>query len=112
MKRVMWIEHKGGEIVGPARIGWVDVKDKGRKLIYRNQSFRSLKGSGFKTNYYDTVTGEEYWITGCRKDGQNALYSTRVEIDEDALEEYWVNIREEPDKKNVKEFHAVGKYRG
>jgi hypothetical protein len=106
----MWIEYKGGEIVGPARIGWVEVKDKGNKLIYREKSFRSLKGRGFKSNFYDIESGEEYWITGCRKDGRNALYSTEVEVDEDALEEYWTNIRRAPEKRQIRRFHVAGKY--
>jgi hypothetical protein len=55
-------------------------------------------------------TREAYWISGCRKDGRDALYSTDVEIDEDALEEYWVNIRNEPEKKKIKRFRALGKY--
>lgn len=110
MKRVMWIEQKSNGIVGPARIGWVEVKEKGKKLVYRAQSFRSLRGRGFKSNYYDVRTGEEYWITGCRKDGRNALYSTEVEVDEDALEEYWVRVRSKREKKNVKRFRAAGKY--
>lgn len=110
MKRVMWIEYKGDGIVGPAKIGWVKVSAKGKRLDYCGQSFRSLNGRGFKSNYYDTETGERYWISGCRKDGRNALYNTDVEVDEDALEEYWVNIRNEPQKKNIKEFHAYGKY--
>lgn len=106
----MWIEYKGDGIVGPAKIGWVEVKDKGKRLDYHEQSFRSLKGRGFKSNYCDMESGEEYWITGCRKDGRNALYNTEVEIDEDALEEYWLNIRNEPEKKNTKRFRAYGKY--
>ncbi|HWO01681.1 MAG TPA: 1-deoxy-D-xylulose-5-phosphate synthase [Blastocatellia bacterium] len=110
MKRVMWIENKSEGIVGPARIGWVDVKDRGKRLIYRERSFRSLRGSGFKANYYDVGTGEKYWITGCRKDGRNALYNTDVDVDEDALEEYWVVIRNEPDKRKTKRFRAEGKY--
>ena len=93
MKRVMWIEFKEGGIVGPARIGWVEVKERGKKLVYRGQSFRSLNGRGFKSNYYDTDTREEHWISGCRKDGRDALYSTEAEVDQDALEEYWLNIR-------------------
>jgi hypothetical protein len=94
----------------PARIGWVEVKEKCKKLIYQGQSFRSLHGRGFKSNYYDVNTGEEYWISGCRKDGRNALYSTEVEVDEEALEEYWVHIRNEPEKKKIRRFHAPGKY--
>jgi hypothetical protein len=106
----MWLEYKGDGIVGPAKTGWVTVRDKGKRLDYRGQSFRSLNGSGFKSNYYDLETLEEYWITGCRKDGGNALYNTDVEIDEDALEEYWVNIRKNPDKKNTRRLRAQGKY--
>lgn len=106
----MWVEYKREELAGPVRIGSVEVKDRGRRLEYDGKSFRSLRGRGFKTNYYEMQTGEQYWITGCRKDGRNALYSTTVEIDEDAREEYWLNIRNQPEKRNIKRFHAPGKY--
>lgn len=110
MKRVMWIEFKGENIVGPARIGWVKVSAKGKRLDYRDQTFRSLRGGGFKSNYYDIATDEEYWISGCHKDGRDALYATDVEIDDDALEEYWVNIRRRPSSKELKRFTASSKY--
>ena len=110
MKRIMWIEFKGDELAGPAKIGWVIVRDKGKRLDYGNQSFRTLRGSGFKANYYDIETREKYWISGCRKDGRDALYNTEVEIDEDALEEYWLNIRREPQNNKVRHFRVMGKY--
>src|SRR5262245_37258654 len=110
MKRVMWIEYKGEGLVGPARIGWVHVRDKGKRLDYRSQAFRSQRGRGFKSNYYDMETGEAYWISGCRKDGRDALYGTEVEIDEDALEEYWVNIRRQPANVQIRRFRAPGKH--
>jgi hypothetical protein len=81
----MWIEYKGDNIVGPARIGWVRVHDKGKGSIIGEQSFRTFRGGGFKSNYYDIATGDKYWISGCHKDGCDALNSTIVEIDEDAL---------------------------
>lgn len=106
----MWIEHKVGDgLAGPARIGWVKVSDKGKRLDYGSQRFRSLRGDGFKSNYYDFDTLDEYWISGCRKDGRDALYNTTVEIDEDALEEYWVNIRKQPESKNIRRIVAQGK---
>jgi hypothetical protein len=111
MRRVMWIEQKLGDgLVGPARIGWVKVLDKGKRLEYGGQGFRTLRGGGFKSNYYDMQTHEEYWISGCRKDGRDALYNTTVEIDEDALEEYWVNIRKQPENRSVRQMSATGKY--
>ncbi len=108
----MWIEYKGERkgLVVPARIGWAKVKDGGKRIDYKEQTFRTLSGQGFKANFYDMKTEEHYWISGCRKDGGNALYSTIVEIDEDALEEYWVNIRKKPENLKVKKFRARGKY--
>ena len=110
MKRVMWIEYKGKDIVGPARIGWVTVGDRGKRIAYRGRSFRTLAGAGFKANFYEAETGEHYWISGCRKDGRDALYNTDVEVDDDALQEYWLNIRKKPESLKVKKFRAQGKY--
>jgi hypothetical protein len=106
----MWIENKADGLVGPARIGWAKVRDHGKRIDYRNQSFRSLRGAGFKANFYDIETREEYWITGCRMDGRNALYNTDVEIDQEALEEYWLNIRKRPENVKVSKFRARGKH--
>jgi len=102
--RVMWIEQKAGELAGPARIGRVTYSKSGASLSYGDRSFRSLKGRGFKANYVDVESGEEYWISGCHRDGMDALYSTTVHVDEDVLEEYWVDIRARPDLKHVRDF--------
>ena len=58
----------------------------------------------------DIESGDEYWISRCRKDGNDALYNTDVEIDKDVLEEYWVGIRNQPHNVNIKSFMARGKY--
>jgi hypothetical protein len=110
MKRVMWIEHKLDGLSGPARIGWVEVKKRGKQLLYRDQVFNSLYGFGFKANYFDTATGEHYWISGCRKDGRDALYNTEVKVDTDAREEYWCSIRRKPASKHIRRFRSKGKY--
>ena len=89
--RIMYIEYKGGGILGHGRIGRVYFSKSGKSLYYRNQRFASLKGSGFKSNYYDVDTGEEYWISGPRKDQNDKLYGGNkgVEIDDDVREEYY-----------------------
>jgi hypothetical protein len=110
MRRVMYIECKSDGLVGPARIGWVSVRDKGHRLDYGDQVFRTLSGQGFKSNYRDMATGTEYWISGCHKDGLDALYGTTAEIDEDALEEYWVNIREQPQNRGIRHLNVKSKY--
>jgi hypothetical protein len=110
MKRVMWIEDKSGGLAGPARIGWVEIKNRGKKLIYKGKTFLSLRGRGFKSNFYDVDTKDQYWISGCRRDGRDALYNTSVEVDDDALEEYWVRIRNRPEEVDTRRFRAQGKY--
>ncbi len=67
--RIMYIESKAGGLVGPARIGRVTFSKTGATLHYGGKSFQSLKGRGFKSNYYEIESGEPYWISGPRKDG-------------------------------------------
>lgn len=95
--RIMYIEDKSRGLVGPARIGRVTFSKSGKTIYYRGRSFRSLKGAGSKANYFAEDTGEHFWISGPRQDGQDALYGGRdnVEIDEDVREEYWREIREQ-----------------
>jgi hypothetical protein len=100
--RIMYIENKAGGLTGPARIGRVSFSKTGRTLYYDGKSFQSLKGAGFKSNYYDIETGEEYWISGPRKDGADRLYGepSPVDVDEDVREEYWTQIRGRPSRSN------------
>ena len=96
--RIMYIESKAGSLNGPARIGRVIFSKSGRSLTYAGRTFH-LTRRGFKANYYDVETGEEYWISGPRKDGQDRLYpqsTIPVEIDEDVAAEYWTKIRGMP----------------
>jgi len=97
----MYIESKAGGLTGPARIGRVSFSKTGKTIYYNGKSFRSLKGSGFKANYFEVESSEEYWISGPHRDGRDQLYATNipVEIDEDAREEYWTQIRSRPDDK-------------
>ena len=99
----MYIESKAEGLNGPARIGRVTFNRTGRTLYYRGRSFQSLKGSGFKANYFDTGTGDAYWISGPRRDGLDRLYGKSalvVEIDDDVREEYWTEIRKQPEQKS------------
>jgi hypothetical protein len=107
----MYIERKGNNgIVGSARIGRVTVFNNGKSLRYGGKRFSSLRGRGFKSNYFDLDTHEYYWISGCRKDGRDALYSNEVEIDEDVREEYWVEIRRQPENRDVICMRGLSKY--
>jgi hypothetical protein len=103
--RIMYIESKAeGLSGGSARIGRVTFSKTEKTIYYRSQIFHRLPRGGFKSNYYDRGTNEDYWISGPKKDGSDRLYGERVpiEIDEDVREEYWTQIRSEPAKKNNK----------
>lgn len=96
----MYLEDKSSGLTGSARIGRVTFSKSGKTIYYRGRAFRSLKGDGFKANYFEVETGAHYWISGCRKDGADRLYGERlpVEIDEDVREEYWRAIRGQPNR--------------
>jgi hypothetical protein len=91
----MYVERKAGRLTGPARIGRVTFSKTGSTIYYAGQSFRSLKGRGFKSNYVCVETGEDYWISGPRRDGNDSLYPTQIEpeVDDDVADEYWSKIR-------------------
>jgi len=86
----MYIEDKSQGLVGKARIGRVYFSQSGKTLYYRGRMFQSLKGYGFKANYFDVATQDEFWISGPRKDRDDRLYGGHqgVEIDSDVAEEY------------------------
>ena len=108
--RIMYIEKKGDGISGPARIGRVTFSKSGKSLYYRGRMFRSLKGHGFKSNFFDAESGEHYWISGCKRDGGDRLYSGTVEIDNDVRDEYWREIRKRPRRQETSDIRVVGKY--
>lgn len=94
--RIMYIENKAynGGILGRARIGRVYFSKSGKTLYYKGLRFKSLKGLGFKSNYYEINSHDEYWISGPRKDRNDGLYGgdNNAVIDDDVAEEYWNSI--------------------
>ena len=93
--RIMYIENKTDGLEGSARIGRVYFSKSGKTLYYAGLKFQSLKGKGFKANYFDVETLDEYWISGPRKDQNNRLYGGNrgVEVDDDVKQAYQVYIK-------------------
>jgi hypothetical protein len=109
--RIMYIENKSDGESGPARIGLITFSKSGKSIYYQGKEFRSLKGSGLKSNYFEVESGDNYWISRPKKNGTDRLYSEKIptEIDEDVREEYWIEIRQKPEnkhKKNYSTFHV------
>src|SRR5690349_862457 len=93
--RIMYIDCKTGGLAGAGRIGRVEFSQTGRTLYYRGRQFKKVKR--YKYNHVDAETGEEYWISGCKKNGGDTLYGGIVDIDVDVREEYWTTIRNRPE---------------
>ena len=96
----MYLEDKSNGLSGPGRIGRVGFSKSGKSVYYGGRTFRTLAGSGFKSNYFDVETGAEFWISGCKKRGGDRLYGGTIEIDNDVREEYWIKIRGLPQNKD------------
>ncbi len=106
---IMYIEEKPG-LAGHARVGRVTFSQSRRTVYYRGRRLQSLSGNGYKANYFNVDTGLEYWISGCKKTGNDTLYPGIIEIDDDAREEYWIHIRKKPENVNLTRFRSEGKY--
>lgn len=92
--KIMYVELKTGyNDNGPAWIGRVTFSKTGRTLYYRGKAFQSLKTTN--GNYYDLQTGEKYWISGPKKNGEDRHWagSGPVQIDPNVHEEDDETIR-------------------
>src|SRR5438093_2687401 len=98
--RIMYIERKAGGLTGEARIGRVTFNKTGRTIFYRDQVFRRIVGGGFKSNYREEATAENYWISGPKRRGGDRMYGSAlpVPIDQDVRTEYWRDIRGQPER--------------
>ncbi len=96
MTRILYIEQKTGYAdFGPARIGRATFSHSRRTIYYRGKSFHSSAGQGIAGNYFDSESGDEYWISGPKRNGQDRHWAGGgpVTIDEDIADEYWREIR-------------------
>ena len=87
-RRVMYVELKSGGDRGPAWIGWVSFSKTGKTVYYRGRQLQRTRG--ISGNHVDVASGEEFWISGVKKNGQNRHWagSGPVDIDPDAVAEY------------------------
>ena len=100
--QIMYIElktHSGGhDDNGPAWISRVTFSKSGKMVYWRGKKLQY--GARLCGSHVDVETGEEYWISAPKKDGQDRYPwgGARVLIDPDVSEEYWTAIRNQPEK--------------
>jgi hypothetical protein len=90
-RRLMYVENKNGDIDrANARIGWVTFSKSGQTVYYRGKELAKIKGGGVRGNFFDVATGEEYWVSGVKKNGSNTHLAERIMVlvDADAQQDY------------------------
>lgn len=88
-QNIFYIELKSGySDNGPAWIGRVRISKTGQTVYFNNKGFQ--KNKGVSGNYIDVETGEEYWISGIKKNGENRHWAGKgkVMIDRKIIDEY------------------------
>jgi hypothetical protein len=94
VKLLRYLELKSGHSDnGPAWIGYVTPSKTGRTLYFDGRGLMKLKGqrrgdSG--GNYVDMETGESFWVSGVKKNGQDRHWagSGKVLVEAAALTDY------------------------
>jgi hypothetical protein len=88
-RELKYIELKSGyQDDGPAWIGWALPSKSGKMLYFNDHAF--LRCIGISGNYYDVETGDEYWISSVKKNGQDRHWAGngKIRVAQDAVDAY------------------------
>jgi hypothetical protein len=94
MKTLRYLELKSGHSDdGPAWIAYVTQSKSGRTVYFNGRGLMKLKGQRRGDeggNYIDMETGESFWVSGVKKNGQDRHWagSGKVLIEAEAVSEY------------------------
>lgn len=94
-EQLMYIELKSGYADdGPAWISKVTFSKTGRTAYFNDRALMRFKGNG--ANFVDIESGEEFWISGVKKNGQNRHWagSGKVNVDVKVLDEFLRHTRQ------------------
>jgi len=73
-----YVELKSGfGANGPAWIDLVTPTKSGRGFRFQDKLLLRATGGGIAGNYFDEATGEEYWVSGPKKNGEDRHYTGR-----------------------------------
>jgi hypothetical protein len=79
---------------GPAWIARVKLSKSGRTVYFNGKALKRASGGGVAGNHFDIQTGEEYWVSGVKKDGMDRHWAGGgiVAIEASAVPEYLAEI--------------------
>ncbi|WP_217363324.1 hypothetical protein [Winogradskyella undariae] len=90
-----YIELKSGfSDNGNAWIGLVSFSKSGKTIYFDGKAFQSLNGMGISGNYFDLESGDEYWISGVKKDmsDRHKFGGGKIYVEKRILSEYLQTI--------------------
>ena len=90
-----YIELKSGfSDNGNAWIGLVSFSKSGKTIYFNGKAFQSLNGMGISGNYFDLESGDEYWISGVKKDmsDRHKFGGGKIYVEKRILSEYLQTI--------------------
>ena len=103
--KIMYIENKAEGHSGSAWIGVAEFSKSGQTVYFDNKALKKLKTTGISGNHYDIETGEEYWISGIKKNGEDRHWAGggKVMLDENCAEEYlnFINAQNLDERKYI-----------
>jgi hypothetical protein len=114
VKMLRYIELKSGHSDnGPAWIGYVTPSKTGRTIYFNGRALGKLKGqrrgeSG--GNFVDMETGQSFWVSGVKKNGQDRHWAGagKIMIEAAAVSEYLEAVGASAlDKSRHEVTHAV-----
>ncbi|WP_299890699.1 hypothetical protein [uncultured Lacinutrix sp.] len=87
-----YIELKSGfGDYGPAWIGIAEFSKSGRTVYFNGKALKNTNAMGIEGgNHYDIETGEEYWVSGIKKNGADRHWAGggKIMIDRNVIEQY------------------------
>lgn len=99
IRDLMYIELKTGySDDGPAWIGYVKTSKTKKTIYFNDHAFQKCLGN--YANHVDIENGDEYWISGLKKNESNRHWAGhgKIRIDRRAVPEYleWIGEKELP----------------
>ncbi len=98
---IIYVEKiNGSNHDGCAWIGKCFYSKSGLSIYFDGKGFKREKN--FSSNYYDLDTGEEYWISKVKKNGEDRHRFGKgiIQIDKNVIEEYLQIVKKEKLEKN------------
>ena len=88
--KIMYLENKSQGHSGSAWIGFVEFSKSGQTVYFDGKALKKLKNPGINANHFDIETGEEYWVSGVKKNGQDRHWcgGGKIMIDKNSIDEY------------------------